>query len=109
LLYFFVDGIPMGGQRSPRGPANIRLRVHGTGVLDAVEIVKADLDSGEIGVARSWSPDSTDFDTTWTDESPPARGFYYARVAQRERYRDRVPMAWSSPVWLQPSNDHPPD
>lgn len=100
LLYFYVDGVPMGGRRKSSGPVNARLEVHGTGLLDKVEIIRADLDKKEISTSQSWNPGSLDFAAGWTDESPPARGFYYLRVAQRERYRDRIPMAWSSPVWV---------
>lgn len=100
LLQFSVDGVAMGERQksSIRGVASVR--VHGTGTLETVEILRGDMADGGIAVAHTWHPAARDFEGVWTDPTPPSQGFYYARVRQAEPYRGRPPMAWSSPVWI---------
>lgn len=99
LLDFSLNGTRMGGIAQGGRSVTGKIRAHGTGLIDAVELVAGDLDGGAIAVRKRWTPGDMDFETEWEDGAHVARGIYYVRLRQREPYRGRVPMAWSGPIW----------
>lgn len=106
LIDFAVDGAPMGSRvRWNARPVRISLRAHGTDVIEEVELLAGDLTSREFRVVERWKPDKPDFIGELVDERPPVPGLYYVRLRQANAYRGRVPMAWSSPVWLAAAVD----
>jgi hypothetical protein len=101
LLEFTLDDRPMGSVLSAT-TGDIEVEVHGTGVIDLIEVVAADLGAGGWKLAHRWEPGVQDFADRWHDPSPLDRGLYYVRMRQRGQYRGRIPMAWSSPIWVLP-------
>ncbi len=107
-LEFTVNGEPMGGETTIAAgqPVAVRVEALGTGPLRWIHVLRADLDQPDAGfsvVHQEWFPGSSaplDFSLDWTDDNPPARAIYYARVRQRDLVHGRVAQAWSSPVWV---------
>ncbi len=100
ILQWSIDDIPMGGvvqERARRG----RVRVIGTGSLDSVEVVAIDLVSHKPITAAFWTPDGEIFEEEWDIDPPFEDGLYYLRVRQRDTYRGRAVMGWSSPIWIK--------
>ena len=109
LLRFEVDGHGMGqlvevepGDRVTNRERHVRVTVHGTSLVDRVEIVRNNVD------VCTYRGESEDVSFDWTDQQaldrialPRAmRGgaltcYYYARVTQLDGE-----IAWSSPVWF---------
>lgn len=46
-------------------------------------------------------PDTMDFNWTNTDETFHEDAIYYVRLRQTGLVRDRIAMAWSSPIWVK--------
>ncbi|MEX2374882.1 MAG: CehA/McbA family metallohydrolase [Dehalococcoidia bacterium] len=102
LLEMAVDGNPMGSFiEAPGREVSIEVKVHGTDLIERVDLLEGDETNGLVNVIHTWSPGTLDFEGQIA-VSPVNRGFYYMRVRQQATYRGRVPMAWSSPVWISP-------
>jgi hypothetical protein len=95
LLWFSVNGVPLGGELALGAgrPVVVHGRVHGTSELAEIAVVH----NGErVYVAH---PLQEDFEFTWEEPSPHADQewtYYYLRAIQAD---DEV--AWSSPVWVR--------
>jgi len=108
LLDFEINGRPMGSELSRSTCLGldrrrvIRVTVHGTDRLLAVEVVRNNVD------VRRWEPDGPDVHLQWTDTQPLAAvdlppapfcrepfTFYYLRITQANGE-----MAWASPIWV---------
>ena len=109
LLRFEVDGHGMGqlvevdpDDRAITRERHIAVRVHGTSLVDRIEIVRNNVD------VCTYRGESEDVSFDWTDQQPlerialprAMRGgvltcYYYARVTQLDGE-----IAWSSPVWF---------
>ncbi len=74
--------------------------VHGTDVIEAVEILRYSEPDGGFRVIHDLRPNALDF--TWSGRDGGFRddAIYYLRLRQRSAVRGRVVMAWSSPVWV---------
>ncbi len=96
LLRFSARGTPMGGALPLDGARAVLLegRVHGTDLLDAVQILK--LADGEFAVLWEEHPAATmDLSFSVTDERARPGQLCYLRVRQRDGNT-----AWSSPIWF---------
>lgn len=100
LLSFSVGGEAMGGWTRCAETLAITVEVHGTGMIDSVELIRVDRDERVVSCPRRWTTSTKDLEVSWTDESPVKSGLYYVRVRQKDHYRGRPAMAWSSPVWV---------
>jgi len=98
IVGFRVNDRFMGEECFSEEPTRIRAEIHGTDVLDRVEIIR----DGRI--IHSVSPGKEDVEIEYEDDMPVlGTCFYYVRVLQRDEH-----MAWSSPVWVtsrQPIED----
>lgn len=100
ILEFSVNNCAMGGTVvSDSGICHIHIEAHGTDIIDTVELLAHDIEDEAIEVRARWTPHALDFTVDHTDDTV-REGFYYVRVRQANRYRERTPMAWSSPVWV---------
>ncbi len=93
LLYFEINGIPMGQEisvNSAKEPRNIKIVASGTGVIDTMDIIK----NGKTLTRRT--PRSPDIEVFFVDEDAlEGSTYYYVKVVQVDGE-----MAWSSPVWI---------
>jgi hypothetical protein len=92
------------GMRADRGNADtvaFALSVNGTAELERVQLVRGVLSSGDFTVVKEWRMSGElDFQATWIDHAPPGSALYYVRARQTARFRGRVVMAWTTPVWV---------
>jgi hypothetical protein len=100
VLDVSVAGIEMGGRGEAAGPVDIRCTARGTDVIDLVEVLRHAGGRPGFRVIASLRPLDETVDWSVGDEPPPGPAIYYVRLRQRTPVRGRVPMAWSSPVWL---------
>ncbi len=76
-----------GGRTQP----TFRVRVHGTGPLERVDIIK------DFVYAYTTAPEDSSTELDWTDPDPrPGASWYYVRVLQKDGQ-----LAWGSPIWVQ--------
>ena len=111
LLDWSVGGAMPGAQVAVDGPVRVAAAVAGTAALDRLEVIRGDLSgaaarNGDATAAFQVVHTLTgqgelDLRLAWEDPDPPAAALYYLRVRQRDRIRGRVPMAWSTPVWVE--------
>ena len=111
LLDWSVAGAMPGADMPVDGPVRIAAAVAGTAALDRLEVIRGDLSgaaarNGDATAAFQvvhtlTGQDELDLRLEWEDPDPPAAALYYLRVRQRDRIRGRVPMAWSTPVWVE--------
>jgi hypothetical protein len=101
ILDLAVDGAAMGQTvRAARAP-KIELRVVGTDTIEWVELLRWQPGTTSFEVIRRWEPATLEFADTYRDRSHVPGAIYYARVKQARLVRNRVAMAWSSPVWTE--------
>ncbi|MAG36334.1 MAG: hypothetical protein CL878_08830 [Dehalococcoidia bacterium] len=111
LLDWSVAGAKPGADVLVDGPVRVTAAVAGTAALDRLEVIRGDL-SGSVArngdaaaafqvVHTLTGQGELDLRLEWEDPDPPPAALYYLRVRQRERIRGRVPMAWSTPVWIE--------
>ena len=90
LLWFEINGRPMGSELRASDPVRIKIRFHAEAPVTELAIVK----NGNIW--RRFTPNELDFDVELTDESIlSGANYYYVRVTQSDGHR-----AWSSPIWV---------
>jgi len=92
LLDFGVSGVPMGSEGDAR-EAICRATVHAVQPIQTIEIVK------DGAVAWQRGCDALEATVEWQDSASPVREhYYYLHVIQSDGEQ-----AWSSPVWITPS------
>lgn len=100
LLDFQINGTPMGQSVSVDESPAITVSAVGTDVISRVELVCHRAGDHSFRVIKTWNPDATSFDGQFVDADFQARGTYYVRLRQAAPVRDRIAMAWSSPIWV---------
>ena len=101
LLDFSIEGQPMGHQTAAAAAPSLALDVHGTDVIEEVQILRHTRSSGRFDVIQSLRPDSLDVTWTGADREFREDSIYYVRLRQRGEIGGRAVMAWSSPIWVQ--------
>ena len=103
LLDFSIDGRPMGQQVIVAGSPRLTLEAHGTDLIERVEVLRYLKSEGAFKVRYTLEP--RDYDITWTqtDEDFKEDSIYYVRLKQAGLVRNRIAMAWSSPIWVKRS------
>ncbi len=101
ILEFSLNGTPMGQSLTVDGLPRLTVRVIGTDIIDTVEILRWQPSDKTFSVLKSWCPDVDEFEGHYTDEEYEQGSIYYARVMQKNKIRNRIVMAWSSPIWTQ--------
>ena len=106
ILHFSVNGCAMGSRVAVEAgePARVEIRVHGTGDIETVELLLGRPSGEGFRAVGRWSPTGPDF-MVQTEILGEFASVAYVRVRQKEVYRGRPVVAWSSPVWLDPSPD----
>lgn len=100
LLDFKVNGVEMGQRATVNGPATIELEATGTDVIDQVEVLRHVDGTPGFQVIQQAAPAEEQVRLRFVDQPPAGKVIYYARLRQRKLVRERVAMAWSSPVWV---------
>jgi len=101
LLDFTIEGESAGRQVVARGAPLLSVEAHGTADIEIVEVLRYSGSPGGFEVIYTLWPGAMDFRWTQTDESFRQDSIYYARLRQVGVIRDRIAMAWSSPIWLK--------
>ena len=104
LMDFRVNGTPMGGQTAAGEPPDIEIEIIGSDVLSRVELLRHRSGGEPFRVIKSWQPDALTFRARFQDTDHRGPATYYVRVRQARPVRDRLAMAWSSPVWVRSVN-----
>jgi hypothetical protein len=99
ILDFTVNGVPMGSNVVVDSIPEIRIAAIGTDTIAKVELLKFQKPAKHFVVVEKWRPDSAEFDVTLQDAAFESGAIYYVRLEQRRNVRDRMAMAWSSPIW----------
>ena len=90
LLWFEVNGHPMGSEICGPGAAVLKVRCHAEAPIAELAVVK----NGRVWARRS--PNELDMAVEFPDDCLlPGANYYYVRVTQADGHR-----AWSSPVWV---------
>jgi len=92
ILWFDVNGFPMGSEIKSNRMPTVHARVDGTAPLEECAIIK----NGK--VVHRESPQEFSFTLEWIDsefEEGPKESYYYFRIRQTNGQ-----MAWASPVWV---------
>ena len=105
LLDFSVNEAEMGQETSADEGEELKigLEVHGTDALARIEVLRLDFASGEYNTILDERPYTLDFEANLT-ETFAGPVMYYARIQQDKMIKDRGVFAWSSPVWISPTN-----
>lgn len=100
LLDFRINGEPMGTRISTRGLPLLEVEAHGTDVIERLEVLRYSRTDGGFEVISSIEPHALDLH--WKDRDRTFRedSIYYVRLRQKRMVRDRIAMAWSSPIWV---------
>ncbi|HEY2933101.1 MAG TPA: DUF3604 domain-containing protein [Acidobacteriota bacterium] len=101
LLDFSINTTPMGRQVTAQGPVRLKLEAHGTATVELAEILRYSASDKKFRVIYSFKPGKLDFQWEGTDEAFREDSIYYARLRQAGFIRDRIAMAWSSPIWVK--------
>lgn len=101
VLDVSVAGVEMGGQGEAAGPVGIRCTARGTDVVDLVEVLRHAGGQPGFRVIASLCSFAETVDWSVSDDPPRGPAICYVRLRQRTPVRGRIPMAWSSPVWLE--------
>ena len=101
LLDFSVEGQPMGQEAEAAERPTLRLTAGGTAPIELVEILRFGRSDGKFTVIHSLKPGTMDVTWDGRDEGFKEDAVYYARVRQAGKVRNRIAMAWSSPIWVK--------
>lgn len=100
LLGFAMRGTPMGEEAAVNRAPEFTINVVGTDAISRVELVCHRQGDHRFHVIKTWHPDSIAFEGEFVDEEFDAAATYYVRLRQAAGVRDRIAMAWSSPIWV---------
>ena len=100
ILDFKVNDVEMGQKVTVKGSPEIQVKAIGTDVIDSVEVLRHVDGRPGFQVIRHSSPADEVVHLRFTDTVPRGPAIYYVRVRQRSLVRERIAMAWSSPIWV---------
>lgn len=100
LLDFRINGEPMGSQISTQSVPVLEVVAHGTDVIEELEVLRYSQAAGSFEVIRSIEPHALDIHWTDRDQTFRENSIYYVRLRQKRMVRNRIAMAWSSPIWV---------
>jgi len=100
LLDFSINDQPMGRRLGSAGSPRFHIEAHGTDCIEMLEILRYSESDRKFRVIVTLHPQVSDF--LWSGEDATLRGnsIYYVRLRQAGLVRNRVVMAWSSPIWV---------
>ncbi len=100
VLDFRAGGAAMGSQKESGGEVPIEFTAMGTDIVDEAEVLRHVRGRPGWEVVHRERPAREQVRIRFTDRAPKGSVIYYARLRQRALVRERIAMAWSSPVWL---------
>lgn len=101
LLDFTINGEAMGREIQVEQAPRLSVTAHGTAPIEEVELLRYTPAEGRFRVIRAFQPGRLDFEWSGQDESFSREAIYYVRLRQTGWIRDRIAMAWSSPIWVR--------
>ncbi|NWG14488.1 MAG: CehA/McbA family metallohydrolase [Acidobacteria bacterium] len=100
ILDFSINGAEMGSEIQVERTAQIRVRVCGTDTIDLLEVLRHASGTPGFQVIHQSRPAKEHMELSFQDD-PPGDCIYYVRLRQRSMVRERIAMAWSSPIWVK--------
>lgn len=101
LLEFSINGRTMGREAVVTNRPRLAIEAHGTDSIELVEILRYSGTDDAFKVIYSLRPHSADFIWTQEDRTFEKDSVYYMRLRQAGIVRNRIVMAWSSPIWVK--------
>ena len=103
LLDFRINDQPMGRHLVTSGLPRFHIEAHGTDTIELVEVLRYSKSESGFRVLVTVHPEASDF--LWSGEDATFRedSIYYMRLRQAGLVRNRIVMAWSSPIWVNKS------
>ena len=91
----------MGQKLTVSARPHLEIEAHGTDRIELVEVLRYCKHDSAFKIIFSVNPTGPDFiwndvDSTFNEDS-----IYYVRLRQSGLVRNRIPMAWSSPIWVK--------
>ena len=103
LLDFRINDQPMGRRLVAAGSCHFDIEAHGTDTIELVEILRYSKSEGNFQVIVTLHPQMPDLLWTGQDTTFKEDSVYYLRLRQAGLVRNRIVMAWSSPIWVKKS------
>jgi len=100
LLDFSVNDQPMGQRTNSTGPPLLKVEAHASYPIELVEILRYSAPDGTFKVIKALYPRALDFLWSGLDRNFREDSIYYVRLRQEGQIRNRIAMAWSSPIWV---------
>ena len=109
LLEFTVNEAGMGQELAVEQDREIvvRMAAYGTGDFTRAELIMLDFATGEYTTVIEERPCAMDWRASFTFDFT-GDVMLYMRVTQAQMIRHRLPMAWSSPIWVVDASRHAP-
>ncbi len=99
VLDFRINGTDMGQHVNIRGAVKVQIRALGTDVIDSIELLRHIEGEKGFHIVHEASPARESVELQFEDRPSPGKAIYYVRLRQRRLVRERIAMAWSSPIW----------
>ena len=107
LLDFSVDGAEPGQVAVVEGAADIEIRALAPSAIAWIELLHLPPGGERVEVAHRWTGTGDAMTLAWSHDGFAAGSLYAVRLQLRRMVRNRVAMAFSSPVWTErASQDH---
>ena len=103
LLDFSVNGTSMGQKVTVAGSPRLALEAHGTDLIERIEVLRYSKSDGTFKTIHTLLPYEYDINWTQSDQDFKEDSIYYVRLKQVGLVRNRIAMAWSSPIWVKRS------
>lgn len=101
LLDFAINGRGMGQEVQVRGFPSLIVEAHGTDTIELLEMLRYSKSHRTFEIAYVIRPSSPDLKWTQVDERFKEDSIYYVRLRQAGTIRNKIAMAWSSPIWVK--------
>ncbi len=105
LLDFTINGQPMGQRIVTANQPQLFIEAHGTDHIEWIEVLRHSESSGGFEVIFRMQPGGLDVTWNTVDQTFRDDSIYYVRLKQQGEIRDRIIMAWSSPIWVTKSKN----
>jgi len=100
LLDFTVNDAFMGTHITTDQQPRLYIEAHGTRNIEWIEVLRYSNAAGDFQVLFRIQPDSPDVIWNQVDKTYREDSIYYVRLKEQGEMRNRIIMAWSSPIWV---------
>lgn len=101
LLDFTINGQGMGQEVQVSGVPSLVVEAHGTDTIELLEVLRYSKSDRSFEIAYAIHPSSPDLKWSQVDERFKEDSIYYVRLRQAGTIRNKIAMAWSSPIWVK--------